>query len=181
MINIVRRKEQEDILRKEDGAEFTLNSEDPDFEEQLKKLSTQLKATCCFEAVGGELTGKCLRNMPPKSTVYVYGFLSMQQIVVDPRDLFEEKVVTGFWLTAVIRTKSLLSTIMSINTLRSHLKTTLRTEIEGEYALEEVAEAVEEYKKSKKKVLIVPWKKSGANQKNLVTKKEDTIEEIKSK
>ena len=58
VINIVRRKEQEDILRKEDGAEFTLNSEDPDFEVQLKKLSTQLKATCCFEAIGGELTGK---------------------------------------------------------------------------------------------------------------------------
>ena len=114
--------------------------------------------------------------MPPKSTVYVYGFLSMQQIVVDPRDLFDEKVVTGFWLTAVIRTKSLLSTVLTINTLRNHLKTTLRTEIEGEYALEEVAEAVEEYKKSKKKVLIVPWKKPGQNKPSATTNKETTIE-----
>ena len=75
IINIVRRTEQVDLL-KELGAEHILNSSEPDFLEKLGDLAKSLKATVCFEAVAGELTGQVLSKMPFKSICYLYGLLS---------------------------------------------------------------------------------------------------------
>lgn len=52
IINVVRREEQMELLKKE-GAKYILNSETPNFEEDLKRLATELHADYCFEAIGG--------------------------------------------------------------------------------------------------------------------------------
>jgi len=46
-----------------------------------------MNAKICFDAVGGELTGIILDNMPNGSTVYVYGILSMKPCQVGAGDL----------------------------------------------------------------------------------------------
>lgn len=74
VINVVRRKEQEETLQ-QIGAKYILNSTDTDFPEKLKDLSSKLQATVCFEAVGGKLTNTILVNMPKDSTIFVYGAL----------------------------------------------------------------------------------------------------------
>lgn len=57
VINIVRRKEQADIIIAEEKCEHVLITEDVNFEEDLKKLARELKATISFDAVGGPLAG----------------------------------------------------------------------------------------------------------------------------
>ena len=52
IINIVRKEEQVEILRKL-GANFILNSSDPDFDEKLKHMATKMEAKVFFDAVGG--------------------------------------------------------------------------------------------------------------------------------
>lgn len=38
-------------------------------------MATQMDARVCFDAIGGQMTGRMLRSMPRSSTVYVYGAL----------------------------------------------------------------------------------------------------------
>ena len=73
----------------------------------------KLNATICFEAVAGELTGKILSVMPPKSVCYVYGLLSGAKCSeIDPIDLiFKEKEVKGFWLTSYLNQMNIFSKI----------------------------------------------------------------------
>jgi hypothetical protein len=52
MVNVVRRAEQEEILRAI-GATHVVHSTSPDFREQLKTAIDQTGATLAFDAVGG--------------------------------------------------------------------------------------------------------------------------------
>jgi len=58
------------------GAEHILNSSEPDFLEKLGELAKKLKATMCFEAVAGDITGEIMSKMPYGSKCIVYGCLS---------------------------------------------------------------------------------------------------------
>lgn len=99
LINIVRRDEQADLLKKL-GAEYVLNQTAPDFMEKLSDLTKKLGINLCFDAVGGELTGKLLSAMPPGSSVVIYGALDSQPISgVNPIDFVSfGKKIEGFWL-----------------------------------------------------------------------------------
>lgn len=160
VINIVRRKEQVELLEKQ-GAKLVLNQSEEDFEEKLKKLSQEHNALCFFDPVGGEFTGKVLKNMPNNSVAYVYGALSGKGCVIDPIDLiFRGKKVKGFWLTKFLGEKGLLGKAKMMFSLKGLLKNSLATTVSKEFSLNEINEAVEFYKKnmSEGKVLIKPNK-----------------------
>ena len=76
LINIVRREEQVKLLKEEYGAKYVLNSSTDTFKEEFTALCKELKATCCLECVGGELTGTLLECMPSRSIMHFYGALS---------------------------------------------------------------------------------------------------------
>ncbi len=97
VIDIVRKKESMDSLKKQ-GAEHVLLEHDDDFEKKLHKLSEKLDARLAFDAVGGELTGKILNVMPDGSEIVVYGGLSNQPVSgIDSMGLiFKDKIVSGF-------------------------------------------------------------------------------------
>lgn len=99
LINVVRRDEQADLLKKL-GAKYVLNQTAPGFVENLSELTKKLGVTLCFDAVGGELTGKLLSAMPPGSSVVIYGALDSQPISgVNPLDFVSfGKKIEGFWL-----------------------------------------------------------------------------------
>lgn len=148
VINIVRRKDQEDLLLKE-GAEHVLNQNDEAFEQKLKDLSQKLNALCYFDAVSGELTAKVLKNMPNGSTTYVYGSLENDKFLINPGDIiFKRKTIKGFWVSAWIRGKGLVGKAMLIYNLKSMLRTTLKTEVQRKFGLEQANEAIEFYKKN---------------------------------
>ena len=103
LINIVRREAQVTML-KDLGAEYVLNSRDEDFAERLRQVSHDLGATLALDAVAGEMTSTLLEAMPVGSTVRVYGALSEQAGVLQPRPfVFENKRLEGFWLADVAR------------------------------------------------------------------------------
>lgn len=67
------------------GCEHILNQSDPEFLEKLASLAKKLKATVCFDAIAGKISGQILSKMPFKSTCIVYGCLSEQDIgEIDP-------------------------------------------------------------------------------------------------
>ena len=51
IINIVRRQQQVDLLKKE-GAVHIIDSSLPDFEEKLGELAIKLDAKVCYDAIG---------------------------------------------------------------------------------------------------------------------------------
>jgi NADPH:quinone reductase len=75
LINVVRRKEQIELLRSL-GAKHVLNSSSESFADELKEMCKQLGATVAFEAIAGSMTGTVMNAMPHDSNVFVYGALS---------------------------------------------------------------------------------------------------------
>ena len=105
LINIVRRKEQVDIL-KEVGAELILDSSDSNFKKDLIEMIKKYKPTAFFDAIAGEFPGTVLSLMPEGSTMYVYGALSNKPVVHwDVGGLiFKNHTITNFWIPTWIKT-----------------------------------------------------------------------------
>jgi len=152
-INLVRREEYIKEL-KDLGADYVLNIKDKDFEENLKKIANEESATICFEAVGGEFTGKILNAMPPGSHLLMYGHLESENVQISVGALFAKKVVRGFTIPQHEGSPEEKQELG--NKIQRKLKTTLKTEVVKVYGFEEVKEALEFYEKnaSKGKVLL---------------------------
>jgi NADPH2:quinone reductase len=105
LINIVRRKDQADILKKV-GAELILDSSDPDFITHLKAMIKEHKPTAYFDAISGEFPGSVLAYMPAGSTMYVYGALSNKTTVsIEGGGLiFKDHRVSNFWIPTWLKT-----------------------------------------------------------------------------
>ncbi len=158
VVNVVRRKEQVELLKSE-GAEHVLDSSEEDFDARLKELCTRLGATVAFDAVAGELTGRLLRAMPKGGRAIVYGALSMEGCLIDPRGLiFEGKAVEGFWLAEWLKSQNLLSKFLVSRGVQSHLQGELKTEVRARLPLEEAAEGLRSYEREMTggKVILVP-------------------------
>jgi NADPH:quinone reductase len=158
VVNVVRRPEQVELLRAM-GAEHTLNSSDPGFDADLRKLCHDLGATISFEAVAGETAGRVLSAQPRGSRMLIYGGLSLKPAEIDPEALiFGEKHVEGFWLSAWLRRRNLLSQLRVGRQVQAMLSGDLKTEIRARLPLEKAAEAVKQYSSDMTagKVLLVP-------------------------
>ncbi|PYS83369.1 MAG: zinc-binding dehydrogenase [Acidobacteria bacterium] len=157
-VNVVRRREQAELLERE-GAGHVLDSTDENFDERLGELCTRLRATVLFDAVAGELTGRVLRAMPAGSTAIVYGALSLEGCLVDPRSLvFERKRVRGFWLSDWLRRQGALKKFRVAGKVQKLLGDELRTEVRARLPLERAAEGLRQYAREMTggKFIIVP-------------------------
>lgn len=99
LIHIVRKQEQVEQIKAE-GTDLVLNSEDPLFQKKLREMAGNLNATIAFECVAGDLTGKVFNQMPDRSTLYLYGSLSLKMIgEIHPVALIHnQKTIKGFHL-----------------------------------------------------------------------------------
>ncbi|MDZ4728100.1 MAG: zinc-binding dehydrogenase [Leptospira sp.] len=146
LINIVRKKEQEDTLR-ELGAEYIINSEAPNFEKELYKTSKKLNATYAIDAVAGETAQKVLECMPYAGKIICYGALSEKPISVNAgMMIFQNKKVEGYWLSSWIYSLGLEEFQKQAKDAQKYLKTIFQTKINKRYALEDFAEGLEYYK-----------------------------------
>lgn len=158
VINVVRRREQVEMLERQ-GARYTVDSSRADFDERLRELCQQLGATVGFDAVAGELTGRVLIAMPEGASVIVYGALSGEGCLLDPRSLiFERKSVEGFWLTKWLRSQNIINMLRTARRVQKLLGSDLKTEIRARLALEDAVEGLRLYMNEMTggKVLFVP-------------------------
>jgi NADPH:quinone reductase len=87
LVNIVRKPEQEEILRSE-GATYVCNSTAPTFLEDLTKALAATSATLAFDAIGGgRLAGQILRGMEVAATAAAeeysrYGSTTYKQVYI---------------------------------------------------------------------------------------------------
>jgi NADPH:quinone reductase-like Zn-dependent oxidoreductase len=158
VVNIVRRKEQVELLRSM-GAEYVVNSSEPEFDRQLSELCQKLGATLGLDAVAGELSAHVLSAQPKGSRLLVYGGLSLAPCQIDPRSLiFETKRVQGFWLTGWMRQRNLLSQVRVAREVQKLLAGELKTEFQARLPLEDAARALRQYASNMTagKILLVP-------------------------
>jgi NADPH:quinone reductase-like Zn-dependent oxidoreductase len=162
VVNVVRRREQVELL-KAAGAREVLDSSEEGFDERLAEACKRVRATVAFDAVAGTLTGRVLHAMPSGSECVVYGGLSMEGCLLDPRSLiFERKRVRGFWLSDWMRTTGALKKFSASRSVQKLLKEECRTEIRARLPLEQAAEGVRLYEREMTggKILFVPGMKS---------------------
>ncbi|TGN20466.1 Zn-dependent oxidoreductase [Leptospira idonii] len=158
LINVVRKKEQEDAL-KEIGAEYVLNSETPGFEKELFKISKKLNATYAIDAVAGDTAKKVLECMPYGGKLVCYGALSEQPFSVNAgMILFQNKKVEGYWLSSWIYSIGLEEFQKQAKEAQKHLKTIFQTKINKKFSFSQFEEGLEFYKKhmTEGKVVFTP-------------------------
>jgi len=96
-VNLVRRPEQVEELLAE-GANAVFCTEDPEWHKQAERVIPE-GAVAAVDAVGGTLSGQLLKALKPRSTLLVYGALSMEPLQVPGGQLiFKSTTVKGFWL-----------------------------------------------------------------------------------
>lgn len=160
LVNIVRRDEQVDLLRGE-GAEHVLNSESPQFFDELRGLCHRLRATIAFDAVAGPMTGALVAALPPRSKVLVYGALAGESCGgISPVDLlFDQKHVEGFYLVHWVKEAGKLRVLLTARRAQRLIEEgVFRSEIWRRVGLDDAPRAILEHRGQATlgKVLITP-------------------------
>ena len=145
-INIVRREAQKELLKGQ-GAAIVLNSNDANFSQQLHDVCQGAQSRIAFDAVAGPLTLQLLKAMPSHSKVIVYGGLSSEPVQAEPGQfIFEGKSIEGFWLTRWMSKKNLLQSLVLWQRAQKLMMTDLKSEIRMQYPLDEVQNAIKDYR-----------------------------------
>ena len=143
VIHIVRRQEQADLL-KDLGARDVLVSTAPQFDQQLKEKTGELKATLFFDAIGGAMTGRLMAAAPDASTILIYGFLSGENINLHPGRLISDRIrIEGFFLGTWFRHTSLLKALRQSSEALKLIPAELRSEVARKFLLVEAVSAIE--------------------------------------
>jgi NADPH:quinone reductase-like Zn-dependent oxidoreductase len=141
------------------GSEHVVNSSEEDFGERLRDLCRKLGATIGFDAVAGEMSAIVMRAQPPGARLLVYGGLSLAASQADPGSLiFEGKHLEGFWLSAWLRSKNMLSQLRIAGQVQKLLGSDLKTEFQAKLPLQDAAQALLQYAANMTagKVLFIP-------------------------
>jgi NADPH2:quinone reductase len=102
VINVVRREEQAEMLKKL-GAKHVVvtGSDEAKWKAELKSKIMELDAKVAFDAIAGKMSGDLLDLIPPKGSVYIYGGLAGKAENINPIALiYQEKKLKGFFLSA---------------------------------------------------------------------------------
>jgi len=144
-INIVRKNDQKKTLE-EIGADVVLNSEEENFEKELKEKAEALSATVCFECISGDITSKVIKAMPRDSVCYIYGHLASNVLTgVDFADLLvRNKVIRGFTFVRWLIEQGSRS-IDVMEKIQDLLQGDLKSEIAKVVSLDQVKDAIKFY------------------------------------
>jgi trans-2-enoyl-CoA reductase len=158
-INIIRNKAYVDEL-KSLGADYVLLQDDPDFKAKFRKLVVELKPRVCFECVSGTFGGLVFNLMPQRSTMYLYGSLSLQPLGgISPEEMiYKEKDIKHLTLFPYMMLKLRDRLDEFLTDAKKFYKECFGITIAKEFAFSEVESAIEYYKEnsSKGKVILRP-------------------------
>ena len=141
-VNVVRRREQVEELKKL-GADAVLVESDGPIAEQVKRVTGD-GVRYAMDPVGGALGSQVVDSLSAGGTFVMYGLLSGEPVSVDPRFLITgSKRVQGFWLADWAKHASIIEKLRMMRQVR-HLiaEGVLATDVGTVYPLDQVADAV---------------------------------------
>jgi len=143
-INVVRRREQADELKKL-GVE-TICSSDETIEERALQLTQGAGVPYALDAVGGSAGLGAARSLGANGRMLVYGTLSGEPIPVEPRLLIAgQKQIAGFWLSEWVRAQNVLTMLRLFRQIVQHMRLkVLTTTVAATYPLDQVQTAVKQ-------------------------------------
>ena len=143
-INVVRRPEQVDELKKLGADEVILEKDG--IAEQVKRITGGAGVKFALDPVGGATGTQVVQSLGHGGTCVLYGLLSGEPVSVDPRWLITgSKTVRGFWLADHMKALGFGGKLQLIREIRTLMKAgVLRTEPGAEFPLDRIADAVRE-------------------------------------
>ncbi len=82
------------------GADAGVNYTNPDWTEELRRVTDGVGPDIIFESVGGDVTGACLATLAPQGQIVIYGALNIQSFQLGVPELlgliFKNQSLTGF-------------------------------------------------------------------------------------
>ena len=148
LINIVRRKEQSDLLRSL-GAEHVLVSTEADFDQQLKELAQRLNATLFLEAISGAFTQRLIDASPKGSLILLYSNLSQSPAQINPNSLwYFDRRVEGFILSTWAPKQGMLKILRLTRQVQKLAHTDLTTTFQKRIPFTSVQDGLEHYQKN---------------------------------
>ena len=159
LVNIVRREEQVDLLRRL-GSEYVLRSSDNLFFDNLRKIASELDATLLFDSVCGAGLHKIIEALPPGSSVIIYGSLSPDEyVMVNPRKLLANDIhISGFYLGAQSKKNGLVKNLINLRRVRRLMSKDMKINIQARFPLQQAQAAVDTYLQNMTagKVILIP-------------------------
>jgi NADPH:quinone reductase len=145
VVNVVRREEQVEMLKKEYDADYVLNSSNENFDAELYELSTKLGCNVGLECVAGDMPGRILQVLARNGVLISYGQLSEQPIgPINPIVLiFKAQKIEPFLLPYWIASKSLWAQWSALSASKKLIQT---TKVNKCFGLHQIQEAIEYYK-----------------------------------
>jgi NADPH2:quinone reductase len=143
LLNIVRRKEQAELLKIE-GTEHVIVT-DGDWQPAYKELVRKLKVNVLFDALGGgDITQKLLEGLLQPSSVYIYGKLADEPLVVTSASTFFSGLsISGFLIVPWFKSISPEEKKYIVENYSKYLNGDLPTNTCKEYHFKDIKEAVE--------------------------------------
>jgi NADPH2:quinone reductase len=87
-------KSRQEVLKNGVEAKHVLSSDHPDFLTDLAQTAQELGTTAVFDGIGGTLISKIVGSLPPRSSIFFYGFLSGTEKVEVSSAVFMFKDIT---------------------------------------------------------------------------------------
>ena len=135
------------------GATVIINEKTENIFKAVKAATNGAMVNAAFDAVGGELGDKVLNSLQSGGKMLVYGLLSLQPIPLNSGLLiFKNLTVKGFWLTTWFtglsgnERRSIVPKILGMLT-----EQTLKADVEAEYSIDDIVEAIEHMEKQGRK------------------------------
>jgi NADPH:quinone reductase-like Zn-dependent oxidoreductase len=144
-INVVRRAEQADELKRLGGTAVVICPGEP-LAQRVREITGGSGAPFAIDAVAGEVGSQLVEALAPGGRMLVYSSLSGQPLTVDPRALMTvRRSVEGFWLSEWVRRQGPLRMLRLFGQIKSLLREgVLATEAGRTFPLEEIQAAVRE-------------------------------------
>jgi NADPH2:quinone reductase len=144
-INIVRRADQVDELRRL-GADEVIVSTEGSVPDRVQSITRGQGVPFALDAVGGELGRWAAESLGSGGRMLVYGALSDQPIAIEPRVLIGgQKRIEGFWLSEWARAQGSLGMLRLFRDIFRLMRVgILVTPVMASYPLEEIQTAVRE-------------------------------------
>jgi NADPH:quinone reductase-like Zn-dependent oxidoreductase len=150
-INVIRRREQETIIRNLGGNEV-ISTDDQDLRARLQELTAGKGVERAIDCVAGELGAEIARNLAPAGTMLVYGALSSHRQtdpakfimpLFAPRLIYSTATVRGWWLQRWVPSRPLAEVRAATSDLLTMLSNgTLTPPAIVRYSLKDFQEAV---------------------------------------
>jgi len=144
-INVVRRREAIDQLN-ELGPDAVISSSDGPIPDQVRRVTGSDGVRYALDPVGGETGMGVFQSLADEGKMLVYGTLSQQPILIDPRLMIAgHRVVEGFWLGQWMRQQYVPTLLLLFREIgRSIRSGVLATEVGARFPFDQIADAARE-------------------------------------